>query len=122
MGDKRVITIKPYNPDWHPPCFESRGQYAEYMWQAQKANQPFDPMNHCLDCTREYKIQMLKERRCEHPETIFVLWRSSNKKDKPAGEVPEEPDVLGISNNSKFWDNPTYDQHPNKIKEPPPCL
>jgi hypothetical protein len=114
--------IKPYNPDWYPPCFESKKQHDEYMWQMQKTNQPLDPLNYCLDCTREYKIQMLAEKRCEHPETIFVVWKSSGKKDKLIGVIPDKPDVLGISNNSKFWDNPLYDQHPNKPKEPPPCL
>ena len=113
--------IKPYNPDWYPPCFESKEQHLEYMWQVRKTNQPFDPLNYCLDCTRDYKIKMLKQKRCEHPETIFVVWRSSNKKDKPPSIVPEEPDILGISNNSKFWNNPAYDSMPSKIKEPP-CL
>ena len=122
MGDRRVITIKPYNSEWYPPCFENRNQYKDYMWQSHRTNQPHDPMNHCLDCTREYKIQMLKEKRCEHPETIFVVWRNSHKKDKPTGAIPDEPDVLGISNNSKFWDNPTYDHVSGKPKEPPPCL
>ena len=122
MGDRRVITIKPYNPEWYPPCFESRVQYTEYMWQSHRTNQPHDPMNHCLDCTREYKIEMLKQKRCEHPETIFVVWRSSHKKDKPIGAIVDEPDILGISNNSKFWETPAYDYVPGKPKEPPPCL
>lgn len=125
MGDKRVITIKPYNPEWCPPCFENRLQYQDYMWQSHRANQPHDPMNHCLDCTREYKIQMLKEKRCEHPETIFVVWKNAARGPKEIeGELhtQEEPDILGISNNSKFWENPIYDQVPGKPKEPPPCL
>jgi hypothetical protein len=114
--------IKPYNPDWYPPCFEHIEQYKDYMWQSYKTNQPHDPMNHCLDCTHEYKIQMLKEKRCEHPETIFVVWKSISKKEKAFCTIPEVPDVLGISNNSKFWDNPIYDQVPGKPKEKPPCL
>ena len=134
MGNRPIITlkpkieplfetkIKPYDPDWFPPCFEHREQYKEYMWQAHKTSQPEDPMNYCLDCTHEYKVQMLKEKRCEHSETIFVVWKSPSKKDKPIGAIPDKPDVLGISNNSKFWDNPLYDQHPDKPKEPPPCL
>ena len=113
--------IKPYNPDWYPPCFESKEQHLDYMSQVRKTNQPFDPLNYCLDCTRKYKIEMLKQKKCEHPETIFVVWRSSNKKDKPPSIIPEEPDILGISNNSKFWNNPAYDSMPSKIKEPP-CL
>jgi hypothetical protein len=68
---------------------------------------------------------MLKEKRCEHPETIFVVWKSSSRSPKGTeGElhVQEEPDILGISNNSRFWENPIYDQVPGKPKEPPPCL
>jgi hypothetical protein len=114
--------IKPYDPNWYPPCFKNKKKHDEYMWQMQKTNQPLDPLNYCLDCTRAYKVQMLKEKKCEHPETIFVVWKSSNKKDKPTGSIPEEPDILGISNNSKFWDNPIYDYVPGKPKEPPPCL
>jgi hypothetical protein len=132
MGNRPVITlkpkteieteIKPYDPNWFPPCFESKQQHDEYMWQMQKTSQPFDPLNYCLDCTHEYKVQMLKEGKCEHSETIFVVWKSSHKKSKFTGVISEEPDVLGISNNSRFWDNPIYDQHPDKLKEPPPCL
>ena len=134
MGNRPIITIKPktetpsvteikpYNPDWYPPCFQSREQYRDYMWQSHKTSQPKDPMNYCLDCTREYKIQMRREKRCEHPETIFVVWKSSKRKDKPISAIPEVPDVLGISNNSEFWNNPIYDQVPGKPKEPPPCL
>jgi len=114
--------IKPYDPDWYPPCFENKEHHKDYMWQSYKANQPHDPLNYCLDCTREYKVEMLKQKKCEHPETIFVVWRSSNRKDKPVGLVPDRPDILGISNNSRFWDNPEYDNVPGKPKGPPSCL
>jgi hypothetical protein len=65
---------------------------------------------------------MLEQKKCEHPETIFVVWRSSHKKDMPTNGILDKPDILGISNNSRFWDNPEYDNTPNKPKEPPPCL
>jgi hypothetical protein len=121
MGDKKVITIKQYNPDWYPPCFESKEQYKEYMWQSLRTNQPADPNNYCMDCTRKYKLKMLKEKKCEHPETIFVAWRSTYKDPKDVtGEfytLQDKPDVIGISNVSKFWETPFYDQHPNKPKE-----
>lgn len=117
----KMDKITPHNPDWYPPCFENKEHHQDYMFQVQRTNQPFDPLNYCLDCTREYKIQMLKEKRCEHPETIFVVWRSSHKKHK-VGVFTEEPDILGISNNSKFWDTPAYDNVPGKPKELPPCL
>ena len=114
--------ITPHNPDWYPPCFESKESHTGYLWQSYRTNQPHDPLNYCLDCTREYKVKMLEQKKCEHPETIFVVWRSSHKKDMPTGGVLDTPDILGISNNSRFWDNPEYDYVPGKPKEPPPCL
>lgn len=114
--------ITPHNPNWYPPCFESKERHTAYMWQSHRTNQPHDPLNYCLDCTREYKVKMLEQKKCEHPETIFVVWRSSHKKDMPTGHILDTPDILGISNNSRFWDNPEYDYVPGKPKELPPCL
>ena len=79
MGNKPIISIKQYNPEWYPPCFKDREQYKNYMWSIVKVGLPSDGTNYCLDCTREYKIKMLKEKRCEHPETIFVEWRNTDK-------------------------------------------
>lgn len=121
MGDRPIITIKRYNPEWYPPCFESKNQYVEYMAQAVKVSQPLDDTNYCMDCSRKYKIEMLKEKRCEHPETIFVTWKSTYK--DPNGVIgkfntkQDEPDVIGVSNISRFWSTAIYDQHPNKPKE-----
>lgn len=123
MADRPIITIHSYNPDWYPPCFESKDKYDTYMWTVAKVGLPMDCNNYCLDCTHEYKIDMLKEKRCTHPETIFVEWRTAYKKEEELqGKMvsqQNEPDTLGISNLSKFWYNPLYDQHPNKIKETP---
>jgi hypothetical protein len=115
--------IKPHNPNWYPPCFESQEQHKTYMWGIARVGLPMDCNNYCLDCTREYKVQMLSEKRCEHPETIFVEWRNNYKRDEDIEGTlispQNEPDVLGISNLSKFWNNPIYDQHYSKIKETP---
>lgn len=112
MGNRPIITIKQYNPDWYPPCFESREKYNEYMWTVARVGQPMDCNNYCLDCTHEYKLEMLKENRCEHKETIFVDWRILYKAPETEGQLvtnQNEPDVIGISNLSKFWGSPLYD-------------
>jgi len=113
--------ITPHNPDWYPPCFRSKEQHSEYMWQLNRVNQPFDPANYCMDCTHEYKIEMLKEKKCEHPETIFVTWKSTHREpEEVLGKLhtlQDKPDIIGISNASRFWETPLYDQHPNKPKE-----
>jgi hypothetical protein len=49
---------------------------------------------YCLDCTPEFKTQMLEEGRCSHPETRFALW-----KDHATGEL----EIIGVSNQSRFW-------------------
>ena len=116
MNDEKIT---PYNPDWFPPCFESKKQHREYMWQVFRTKQPEDELNYCMDCTREYKIKMLREKRCEHPETIFVTWKNTVKFPKdtvffkpviPTHSDQEEPDTIGISNLSRFWDTPAYDK------------
>lgn len=116
MNDEKII---PYNLDWYPPCFESKEQHRQYMWQVFRTKQPEDELNYCMDCTKEYKIKMLRKKRCEHPETIFVQWKNSAKFPKeevmnipvmPTHTFQEEFDEIGISNLSRFWNTPSYDK------------
>jgi len=112
MSSRPIISIKPYNPDWYPPCFESKEQHNDYMHMIRRVGQPMDSNNYCLDCTHEYKIQMMKENRCEHHETIFVQWRTTYKTPNTEGKITttqDKPDVVGISNISQFWNSPLYD-------------
>lgn len=107
-----MTTIKQYNPNWFPPCFESEEQYKEYIHTVAKVGQPMDWTNYCMDCTHEYKLEMLKQKRCEHPETIFVEWRTMSKTPEVEGALitsMHEPDIIGISNISKFWGSPQYE-------------
>ena len=30
-------------------------------------------VSHCRDCTPAYQLRMKKQRRCEHPETMFTV-------------------------------------------------
>jgi len=111
MSDIPIISIKPYNPDWYPPCFNSLEQYNEYMHIMIQTGRPTDANNYCMDCTREYKVDMLKDKKCSHPETIFVTWRTTFKQPTAEGKIitTNELDVIGISNISRFWDSPLYD-------------
>jgi len=54
---------------------------------------------------------MMQEKKCEHPETIFVTWRTTYKKPTAEGKIIDtnELDVIGISNISRFWNSPLYD-------------
>jgi len=105
------IKITQYNPDWYPPCFASQQQHKEYMFAVVQTGRPMDPNNYCMDCTRGYKVKMLREKKCEHPETIFVTWRTTYKQPTAEGRVVSttETDMIGISDISKFWNSPLYD-------------
>lgn len=56
----------------YPACFESEEQWLEFadLW---KLSQPNVKMKMCHDCTPEWRDQMIRENRCAHPETVFVL-------------------------------------------------
>lgn len=90
--DPRKILSKP-DAEFHPTCFESAAQYRDYVTLMRQAAEPFDS-SYCLDCTPEYKSQMLAEGRCNHPETRFVIWSSNTQR---------EPEIIGVSNKSKYW-------------------
>lgn len=76
----------------HPPCFDSASQYRQWLYLETQSAGPRD-RNVCLDCTPEYKDQMLKENRCTHPETRFVIWANKYK----------EIEVIGVCNRSPMW-------------------
>jgi hypothetical protein len=106
------IKITPYNPNWFPPCFESKKQCDQYMYMIRRVGQPMDSNNYCMDCTKEYKARMISEGRCSHPETKFITWRTNYKDLNTVGRVISNlnaPDVIGISNVSLFWDGTTID-------------
>jgi len=109
---KEEVAIQPYDPNWFPPCFMSKQQHLDYMWMIRRVGQPMDSNNYCLDCTKEYKAEMMCEGRCEHPETRFVVWRTTYKEPITEGKLSSklnQPDVIGISNISKFWGSPALD-------------
>lgn len=89
--DPRRVLSSTYGAS-HPACFNDAMQYRQYKWLMRQSDSPKD-FGHCLDCTAEHKAQMMKEGRCEHPETRFVVWVNRNR----------EPETIGVSNESRFW-------------------
>jgi hypothetical protein len=89
--DPRKILSSKYGES-HPDCFDNAIQYRQYIWLMRQADSPKDN-GYCLDCTPEHKAKMMREGRCEHPETRFVVWVSRQK----------EPEVIGVSDVSIFW-------------------
>lgn len=85
----------------HPPCFDSEDQFDTYMTQHERCvsmvrgSKPNDvarrnEMNHssfCLDCTKTYQDQMIKESRCQFPGVVFV--------QRPSKD-PADVDVEGV--------------------------
>lgn len=71
---RRVLNAEYVNTT--PACFNCDKQYQEYerlrFDTIKHDNRPKD-MNFCLDCTPEYQKKMMIERRCEHPETRFLM-------------------------------------------------
>lgn len=54
-----------------PKCFDSRLQFKTWVEQA-RACSPLPPFSVCTDCTPEYKLKMMHEKRCENPHIDFV--------------------------------------------------
>lgn len=77
----------------HPACFESAEQYRDYIHLMRQSSNPKDT-GVCLDCTPEFKTQMLEQGLCDHPETRFVLWRN------PLEDCAE---IVGVSCESRYW-------------------
>lgn len=54
-----------------PKCFDNYSQYRGWMWMRKQCYDHKATV--CTDCTPEYKAQMLIERRCIHPDTMFRI-------------------------------------------------
>jgi len=64
----------------HPPCFESRRQYHDWLDAADpelgsqppaRRDWPHEP-NYCRDCSAEHRNRMRGEMLCLFPETVFI--------------------------------------------------
>lgn len=79
---------------YYPPCFKSATQYEQWRY-LMRVSQESSRAGFCIDCTPEYKVHMLAQNKCIHPETVFVK-----------RVMPSEPDYaesIGVSSASVFW-------------------
>lgn len=53
----------------YPLCFASEEQWK--FWNNQARYSRAGPSGYCSDCTPEYQSEMLRARRCEHPNVLF---------------------------------------------------
>lgn len=78
----------------HPQCFNSADEYHQWLFLLQLSRENIR-VGFCIDCTPEYKMQMMREDRCEHPETQFIVLRDKKDQDEVA--------LVGVSSASVFW-------------------
>lgn len=79
---------------YHPPCFDSAEQFAQWRMLLARSGGGMR-VGFCLDCTPEYKMEMMCQDRCTHPETQFIVLRDH--------QDPEEVSVVGVSSASIYW-------------------
>lgn len=66
-------------PKERPKCFKDESQWQEYvvavMFAHPRAEERGQPraVPYCRDCTKAFRAQMLRENRCEHEETVFIV-------------------------------------------------
>jgi hypothetical protein len=54
-----------------PKCFDNEKQFKKWVRQARVCS-PLPPFSVCTDCTPEYKLEMMLQKRCENPHIDFV--------------------------------------------------
>jgi hypothetical protein len=76
----------------YPRCFKNRAQFIAWVHAARIANP--GPSGYCVDCTPEYKKEMLKADRCAHPAVLFRSFKEDGviglRKLKDRKEMHEE--------------------------------
>lgn len=93
VADRDPSTVKSKGFGWKPMCFKTYDQYKDYIHLMRQSGNPKDN-GVCLDCTPEFKAEMMECGKCEHPETRFVVWKNETE-----GEV----EIVGISSESRYW-------------------
>jgi hypothetical protein len=79
---------------YHPPCFESASQFSHWCMLLSLSGSHIR-VGFCIDCTPEYKLEMMRQDRCMHPETQFIVLRDKKDSDEVA--------LVGVSSASVFW-------------------
>jgi len=88
-----------------PRCFSSHAKWREYVAACMISRKDESGyINHCRDCTPDYKKTMMRAGVCDHPETVFI--RSNRFKGEVIGVCIDprikrtakwEEAVMGIS-------------------------
>lgn len=78
----------------YPSCFNSADEYYQWRFLLQLSRENIR-VGFCIDCTPEYKMEMMRQDRCEHLETQFIVLR--DKKDA------DQVELVGVSSASVFW-------------------
>lgn len=78
----------------YPACFNSSREYHQWLLLLRLSRQHMG-VGICVDCTQQYKMEMLSEGRCVHPETKFAVLRNSNDED--------QVEIIGVSSKSIYW-------------------
>lgn len=118
-----------------PNCFESAEQFEAWLVAAKAAPVPrrpgSDEPNYCRDCTQRHKRQMMREGRCEYPETVFSDLAEPRAGGLPEGEerVGHDPTVRPEPLVAVRGSSPSSDRNPQEpivtsvpIVEPSPAL
>lgn len=93
VANKDPATSEKRGHGWKPMCFKTYDQYKDYIHLMRQSGNPKDD-GVCLDCTPEFKAEMMECGKCEHPETRFVFWKNETE-----GEV----EMVGIGSDSRYW-------------------
>ena len=79
---------------YYPACFNSSREFSQWQLLLRLSRESMR-VGYCYDCTPDYKMEMMCEGRCEHPETQFVVLRDSKNSD--------EIQLVGVSDQSVYW-------------------
>lgn len=90
--DPRAILNK--NAGSYPACFNSSREYHQWLLLL-RISKDHPGVGFCVDCTPEYKMEMMSEGRCAHPETQFIVRRNSMD--------PDQVEIVGVSSKSVYW-------------------
>ena len=65
-----------------PSCYETHRKWMEYVvafvYSSASNRRDAVRIEHCRDCTPEYRDEQTELDRCEHPETVFVMPDTNN--------------------------------------------
>jgi hypothetical protein len=56
----------------YPTCFNDPKEFKDWVRYARQSK-PSESDSFCTDCTPDYRDKMVAEKRCQFPDTIFVL-------------------------------------------------